>query len=329
MLKTYFIPFLALLLIGGFLFFYDRFTQNKTSSLVSTSDVPAQRQYWEKRLKDIGAVKAYQEFKTLYAQSDFSTQHLAVHLFGQLIYQNEGIEGITLCDGSFSYGCYHSFFASVISDHGIKVLPDLDRVCTADKEGAVACQHGIGHGLLEYMGTRKLTDALNACATLTPLDPYFSCYSGVFMGYNVPIVITETSAQVTVRELDLKNLFDPCDKIDDKFKQSCFYNLPQLWDKILNKDYSQIGKLCTLIEEERDRIACFNGIGSVAAPSSNYDVLETATKCNQIPDEKGQQFCRIRASWAFFSSTGNRGEALTFCEGLSDDLKKDCVPEND
>ncbi len=319
--------------MGGFIFLYHKLGTNalkgqteskQNSSLISGFDVSGQRHFWENRLREEGSVKAYQEFKNQYAQSDFSTQHLAAHLFGQLLYQIEAIDGIAVCDDSFSFGCYHSFFGSAISDKGLKVLPELDRVCTANKTGAVACQHGIGHGLLEYMGTSKLTEALNACSTLAPLDPYFSCYSGVFMEYNVPIIINETSASVTVRQLNPANLFDPCDKIDDKFKQSCFYNLPQLWDKGLNKDYSQIGRLCTLVENTRDRIACFNGIGSVAAPSSSYDVLETTAKCQEIPDKEGKQFCRIRASWAFFS-TGKHKEAFTFCEDLSADMKKDCA----
>ena len=64
--------------------------------------------YWKTRAATIGAAPAYLEFKNAYARTP-PIAHALAHLFGHLIYEQLGDAGISVCDSSFGYGCFHQF----------------------------------------------------------------------------------------------------------------------------------------------------------------------------------------------------------------------------
>ncbi len=289
-------------------------------------DIKQLREQWNKDFEKNSPQTVYANFKTQLQNQNFANQHLAAHLFGQVLYQKMGIDGIKICDSSFAFGCYHAFFGSAITDKGLSVLPVLDKGCTASGEGAVGCQHGIGHGLLEFLGKDKLKEALNYCDSLTKLNPYFGCSSGVFMEYNEPIELGENTAVTRIRELDKNTPYDPCDKLDKKFQESCYHGLPQLWDKTFDKDYARIAQLCSNLSDSTNRVACYNGIGSVAAPSSDYQTDGTIAKCDLISEINGRNICKVTAAWSFLPQ--NRAGADAICKDLPAEVKKQCPTSN-
>lgn len=281
--------------------------------------IPQERKRWSERIRQVGADQAYQEFKTTYAQRHFGIQHALSHLFGELIYEKEGIHGVAVCDSTFSFGCYHSFFGRAIAEGGTKTLSVLNAACEG-KFGSrgTGCQHGIGHGILEYMGHQHLQNALDACTVIQQEQQLFGCTSGVFMEYNVPIIITATTSFVRFREFNVETPYVPCPVLPERFRSSCYHELGQWWDKFIS--YNKIGMLCGAVTNTQEQEACFRGVGNVAAPSSQYDVGETIKKCNEMPPTQARIFCREAASWSFFTAPEFKEAAHRVCVRVWDKI---------
>lgn len=325
---------LGVLLGGGF--FLTRGSSTETEAAVPGassrepgSDSAAEREYWTDRMNEAGALGAYEEFKETFASSHFSLQHLNAHLFGELLYRKLGIEGIAVCDATFAFGCYHSFFGQALAEHGMAAVAQLDEACIEKfGEYGTGCQHGIGHGLLEYFGHSQLLAALEGCTLTTQVQKLFGCTSGVFMEYNVPIIITPEFAKTEVRALN-ENPYAPCSTIvPERFRESCYYEMGQWWDKVYYGDYAKIGELCEAIALPEEREPCYLGTGNVAAPSSDYDVESTIEKCESMPTKEGAFLCRAGASWSFFAVPERRELAPLLCEGLGQDSYR-CAQKSD
>src|SRR3989344_4330329 len=176
---------------------------------------------WSELMDEIGIEKTYRQFKSEYKDIHFGSQHTAAHIIGELIYEKAGIKGIIFCDATFAFGCYHSFFGNALANSGPDVIPEIDKSCI-DKFGpfGTGCQHGIGHGLMEYFGHENLLAALDACSVTFQKNPLFGCTSGVFMEYNVPIIITLDDASTRPRMLDKSIPYDPCPGLPSKYQES-------------------------------------------------------------------------------------------------------------
>ncbi len=307
----------------------DRVIQDDSTKL---TNVLAERSFWSKRMDDIGVEQAYGEFKQVYADKHFGVQHTVSHIVGQLIYQKKNLAGLMICDSTFAFGCYHSFYSQALAEKGLAVISAADKACI-DKFGPLGtgCQHGIGHGLMEYYGPKKLKEALDACSLTTQPKKLFGCTSGVFMEYNVPILITATDAKTVPRILDKKNPYAPCPSVIEKFQESCYYEMPQWWDKENNfqGNYKKIGELCQALTKDTNRESCFLGIGNMAAPSSSYVVADTIKKCQEMPTAETKIVCQSGASWSFYSSVTYRHLATEVCRNLDANIQSRCVQRSD
>lgn len=297
---------------------------------ITSVDAQAEAKFWSGRIEQVGGEQAYAEFKDKYSRQNFGIQHYAAHVFGPLLYKYEGINGVATCDQTFAFGCYHSFFTKAIGEVGLKIVPELDKACL-NKFGPLGtgCQHGIGHGLLEYFGHDKLVDALQACLLTIQKNPLFGCTSGVFMEYNVPIIIDSTQTYTQFRELNPADPNLPCDNIPNQFRKSCYYEIGQWWDKVFHSDYQKLGQLCLAIPDQDLRDNCYLGVGNVSAPTSNYDVASTIDKCKQMPDYLARVTCRSGASWSFYAEPTRRNLSTQVCDGLSPSDQDRCVQQSD
>lgn len=289
-----------------------------------------ERERWAKRIEDAGAAQAYQDFVRLYSPLHFGKQHYGAHIMGALLYEKGGLSALTICDNNFSFGCYHAFFSQALAAEGVSVIAELDRQCV-EKYGefGTGCQHGIGHGLLEYMGHDRLAEALQSCKYTTQKNPLFGCTSGIFMEYNVPIIIDEERTYTKFRELDFARPYEPCPTLAEEFQGSCYYEMGQWWDKYYPDDYRDIGKLCENIPNPKHKESCYLGVGNVAAPSSEYDPAEALRKCLGMPTEEGRLLCRSGASWSTFANPAFRDRAPQMCADLPIVEQKTCVQKSD
>lgn len=250
---------------------------------------------------------------------DFGQQHFAAHLFGESLYEHAGIEGVSFCDESYTYGCYHGFFTQAIAEHGSNILIALDEACeNAHTTAPSACRHGIGHGLVEYFGPNKLDDALEACNLTTRVDLTSGCPSGVFMEYNLPAEISGTTVRLTHRPLE-NSPFEPCLSVEDEFKESCYRELPQWWLQVFPDQHEVLVELCSQIENPQYRAHCYSGLGTVLT-TEHFDYDLTRQVCGLILDDEYRQMCFNEGARSIYFITGDRDEVANFCQAPTDSV---------
>lgn len=298
----------------------------------NTGNFATDKVLWSKKIDELGADAAYKEYLNAYADKNFGTQHTAAHIMGTLLYEKKGIEGFATCDQSFAFGCYHSFFTSAITDLGLSVVAKLDQSCL-DKYGLLGtgCQHGIGHGLMEYFGPKRLVDALAECKQTTQKHPLFGCTSGVFMEYNLPVIIDATNTRMESRKFDEKNINSPCTSVPAQWQGSCYFELTQWWAQSTpyKGDFKKIGSLCQAVTDEKNRHDCFLGIGNVAGPNNQYNAAATVASCKKMPNLEATVTCQSGASWSFYAMPQYKSLASELCKDLDSKSQELCAKNSD
>lgn len=286
---------------------------------------------WSAYMDSVGPEVSYRMLKESYGHETFMVQHTAIHLFGVLFYKKYGLKGIRFCDNSFAFGCYHSFFAAASSKEGPQMLVNLDQECDvlSERVDVFSCQHGIGHSLLAHgqMTDKELRDALELCDTLSHREPISGCKSGVFMEYNFRSMASiEKAGIMMMRSFEEKSPYAPCSSLSDTFLEACYFAQAQWWDKVLDHNYPQIGKLCASITSKKYRLSCFSGAGNVASEYANYDVDKVIMLCDEMPVKEGVTACLITASWTFSNDTRLHAKAPEICKKADKEVRTRCVP---
>ncbi len=259
---------------------------------------------------------AYQLLKKVY-DSTTAVAHTTFHLFGEVLYTKYGLNGISYCDDFGGFGCYHGLFIKAVGDKGLAVATELDQKCI-EKFGTqgLGCPHGIGHGLVEYFGLGKVSEALALCTKLTWQGAFFGCSGGVFMENNFPTIFDkEGVGKVTARDAH-GNLFEPCLSVPSNFKQSCYFEQASWWSHVFANDYSKVGKFCGQLRVQTEKEACFLGVGNSVTEVNRYSADRVLAACGQMPDSNSEAVCRAGASWAFFSNPDQRQLSESVCSGL-------------
>ena len=307
------------------LFVYISDSTDLPESSETTYIIEASKEHikWNNIVEEEGSIKGYENFKDFFKEL-YLVQHSMSHIFGELLYEKDGVEGVTVCDSTFAFGCFHGFFTAAISDVGLEIIPSLDDACGWSTE----CQHGIGHGAMEYM-RHDLEGALSACDLTNQPDPLAGCTSGVFMEYNVPLIVSESETGVIPRILNKGKPYEPCDIIPERFRNSCYHELGQWWNQVYEKDYTLMGQLCSNVQNDIYRISCFSGIGQITPDSTNYNLELSIELCEKMPTEEGVFRCKAATSWSFKDSPSQSFKGVSVCEGLEEDEKKHCLQIGD
>lgn len=270
------------------------------------------RSYWAERFVKNDISRVYHEFVEKNTQAPAQLQHLSAHVIGELLFEQAGVSGIRYCDASFGFGCYHGFFGSAVSQEGPSIIKKLDRECVATYGVlGTGCQHGIGHGIMEYVGGGRIVDALALCKETTQVTKLLGCTSGVFMEYNTPLGSDDEFAPAQ-RLFDSTDAYSPCTEVDNEYKDSCYFELGQWFAIIFPNDYAHLMTLCSDVQEVEHRLKCFMGVGALTTPLSGYDVNKVLSVCESM-EEIGEFACRAGASWAFFADPVQRVHASELC----------------
>lgn len=294
---------------------------------LSAGELSVQEGLWKNRFDQVDPSQAYSEFKKTFANANFGSQHVMAHFIGSEIYGLSGINGINVCDSTFAFGCYHGYFSQILSQEGLSVIKMLDETCVS-KFGPLGsgCQHGIGHGVMDYFGPNKLVDALESCKDTTTPSPVAGCTSGVFMEYFVPILISDTGAEFSSRPFDELKPYEACPNLPKHFRQSCYYAIGQWWNQtFMRRDYSTQGLLCKNMPDNEFMEDCYLGIGNVVAPDSAYNVDKSIAWCKQMPDLNSIVLCQAGASWSFDANPDYRKLAVLMCGQLQGEEEAACV----
>lgn len=287
------------------------------------SDYAEARMHWKEEIEEYGTLKAYERFKKDTQNETYGTAHTLAHIFGELVYDIDGLEGVVVCDSSFSMGCFHSFFGKAIKENGVEIIYKLDSDCESRwGDYGLFCAHGIGHGLLTYLGDDKLDEALDICSKLAWEGEHGGCSGGVFMEHDFQTMREPIRAHVRV--FDSANPYSPCDKIQ-KFKGACYFALGQWWFSALNQDYVRMGELCEAIKDTEYKKSCGRGIGGIVGPHLEFNTEEIFKACAFMSNKEIDILCRQGAAWSYKGEPSQAARATEPCVGMSDLDYKACA----
>ena len=252
-----------------------------------------------------GGKNTYLKLKENTRDLPFKEKHDLAHLLGKALYKSQGNQAVSVCDADMSFGCYHGLFIEAINTEGIGVIKTLDQACAnAGKNLYTGCQHGIGHGLVEYFG-HKVADipkALEQCKIIQK-NLLLGCSSGVFMEYFFPTSLSEDQKEYP--EVNADNPFKICKSLDPAFVNSCIYELPRLWRKT-EKDINKFTARCLGLNNATHQKSCFRGLGYATGNSLNPNPGFSLSICKKMPDEQKKLYCLSGATW-FYSSIDRSG----------------------
>lgn len=287
--------------------------QETTESRGDRFGVDALREEARSLLAHMTAPDAYAAFKEEIQNSPDEKQHAAAHIFGELLYRKEGIEGVVVCDSSFGFGCYHSFFGVAIAERGPEVARELDEQCfNYYGRLGTGCPHGIGHGLMWYFGNERLPEALSFCDGMRYGGAIGGCTDGVFMEYNEQTMATG-EAGIGRRAYDANNPQAPCSTVAKRYRQSCYYQQAAWWYRSFGGDVTHTGKHCAVAISVDDRDACYRGLGDTLAVGVAYDPQRAIAKCSVLTEGEARSRCVEGAAWAFLANPEKRQDAPRVC----------------
>jgi hypothetical protein len=252
----------------------------------SASDVKTEVAEMRQRIKEVGAVSAYDELAERIEAIQPDEQHVYAHSFADALYDVDGIQGISVCDTRFSYGCFHQLISLAILEHGSSISRELHQYCGGDS----SCEHGIGHGLLSYEGysEQALEKSLELCNALLSSDPSSGCRGGIYMEYNMRTMMGAEGGIKTARPLDMMHPYTPCDRALPENAAACYFWLPIGWWAILGSKQRmtvegglrQMGAWCSEIGISEHVRTCFGAIGQIVINMGKYEPERIAHLCS-------------------------------------------------
>ena len=287
-------------------FFLQRGNRTPDIEVLSINE---QKNVWGQNIETMGASQAYEKWKKENAGVKRANGHDGAHIFGELLFDTLGLSAFSVCDGAFDSGCYHGFLGKAVNKIGLSVLPNLQEGCV-QKWGKYSggCEHGIGHGVIGYLGLNHLLEALQACDMIPFHVPIGGCSGGVFMEYNF-----RTMGENRNRPVDERDVHAPCSDLPKQYWVSCYFEQTQWWVAVFPEDYIKVGNLCDSVKEKEAKTACFRGIGNIAAANSEFDSAITIKNCKALPSQDAEMACRREASGTFFDRPEHKAKAYKVC----------------
>jgi len=321
---------LAACVVVGSIFFLQK---TRVPEPVLEGPLAVREAFWKERVSVLGSRTAYDEFASAVDPLSPAVRHNNAHAFGKALFAVEGVDGLSTCDDRFSYGCFHEFLGQAISALGLGVVIDLNNGCFKTLTvSPLSCQHGIGHGILAFVGynNTELLGALEACRSLPGSDPIGGCYGGVFMEYNLQTMLAEEGRLRPIQD----DVQAPCDSLEREYGPACYFWQPQWWHQLLltqgvegvDSRYARMGEWCGVTPQEYRR-ACFEGIGNNLAPDADFNGVRARGICEMVSENSLYQlYCKSYvANSLAVGGAGATGDALAVCEGLVGDVYTYCA----
>jgi hypothetical protein len=317
-----FLPGIALVIVLLALFFI--LNNGGEREMYSDTDPAFNAAYWKQEMDLRGPQAAYASFRERNGQAPFARQHFSAHVVGEMLAEELGIEGIPVCDASFGFGCYHGYFGRLIAERGTSSITELDAKCVeAFGPLGTGCLHGIGHGILEYVGYDQLNEGLRLCEMTTVEAPLLGCSAGVFMEYHARLGESTAGYVPEGRAFDPADPYNPCLSVREQDSDACYYGLGLWYRTEFGTNYQQMGSLCSGLSGTA-RTHCFLGIGTNTSPLEGYSLTAALSACATFSAED-ELTCRAGASWGFFSDPVYRELADDACAYPDEDKETECL----
>lgn len=244
--------------------------------------------------------------------------HEFAHIVGNEIYRQKGFKGVSVCDPTFAFGCYHGVTEKMLLALGVKAIPKVEQSClnifTNESQLAASCIHGIGHGLLTWEGL-NVKKALKHCDMLVNQYRIY-CYDGVFMEHS----LSAPSSKFAEKKWEF------CASFDEKYQPLCAKYQIYPFVRDLGWNFSQAVQFCDESPNEILKENCFSGLGYSATNAAHGDGNEIKRLCSLAIGED-RYLCIIHAAKeVIFQEYANWWEVSdNLCEGLPNEWKTICL----
>ncbi len=244
--------------------------------------------------------------------------HELAHIVGAATYDKSGIYGVTICDPSFAYGCFHGVAEAAINDKGETAISEIEQACTdaLSAEQAPSCYHGIGHGTAGIYNL-EIPPALNACEMLEQSHQEY-CYDGVFM---------EQAMALGSDAIDQAKPWELCGSLDLKFHIACGRYQPTRL-QAAGLDFAKIIASCSPAPSDILEEHCFRSNGFAAASVGDHSVETIVNLCDNATNLKGKGLCLASAATetTFQAYNGWQSTAPQLCDAITEsDMKVACI----
>ena len=291
-----------------------------------------------------GAVYAFDVLKKAAVPPGID-MHLMGHVVGDILYKQEGINGVKECTQDFRNACSHSIVIGVLNEFatGDATIAKIRAACKLAPGGSGAytmCFHGLGHGVFAYFGY-DIPKAVAFCKRLgTPAygnEEYTQCVGGMIMelvdggGHDHDIW-----AGAHAKYLDPNDPLAPCDRslIPHDAKSFCYmYLTPHLFEgagaQLSNPDpatFPEAFSYCDAIADPHLRDACSGSFGKEFIPlaaahdirsidqMSDSEYNEAIVWCSMAPKTEGQNSCVAQAlASVFWGGENDPNASFRFC----------------
>ncbi|MBI2327657.1 hypothetical protein HYU92_05065 [Candidatus Curtissbacteria bacterium] len=305
---------LAVILVLTFL---NRPPENKNqapSSIFSDKSFTSYAQF----AKQNGPQKAYQLLKENFPDNN-PFAHDFAHVIGITAYEQNGPQGLGICDTAYNYGCYHGFIETFLVKKGIGAILEIEKNCSAlGSVHAPSCLHGIGHGVLANRAY-KLTEALEDCDIMQEKNRIY-CWDGVFMERVTGSMQNAKDRVVITNE----TLFEPCNQIGGIYKGQCWRNQVTSWLTFFKRDTQEVGNMCLKIEKEH-QATCFESIGLANVMWAQEDQIKLLNLCKILPNGNYSNECLIGELKELLFEGKSASIAQNLCNYVSRLAKQECL----
>jgi hypothetical protein len=276
--------------------------------------------------------------------------HLLGHAVGNILYKQEGLNGIKICNQDFRNACSHSIVVGLFIERGIEALDDISSVCRKAPGGIGAytmCFHGLGHGILAYTDY-NLVEAVNLCKK-TETEEFNHTESAECVGGAIMEMVGgvhDRQAWEKAKKIFFKDSdpLYPCnqDFIPDNARHLCFlYLTPHLWEAAGVSDPVRITEdelkisfdYCSRLSNDYQEYqnSCYAGFGKefvVMADgrdirnlgSSSPEALKNTYQwCTLAGVEDGVHVCFLEAvNSLYWGGENSPKAAVNFCSLIDD-----------
>ena len=302
--------------------------------------------YFSDLAKKKGGAYAYEILKAAPVPPG-TDMHLLGHIVGDVLYGQEGLDGIKVCTHDFRNACSHTIVVGLLLEQGESAFPQIVETCYQAPGGSGAytmCFHGLGHGVLAYTAY-DLEKAVELCEkTGTPEYGYeeaSQCISGTIMEILSGVHDQEAWARQYKKYLKEDDPLYPCSAqfIPEHARYLCYvYLTPHLFEaagaSLANPtpyDYKKAFPFCNEIpiSDMNNRDACYGGFGKefvVLAQDRDIRNVDAMTDeqmgnvykwCLLADNKDGVISCIEHATNSlYWGGENNRGTAIRFCRLL-------------
>ena len=257
--------------------------------------------------------------------------HFAAHSLGKdAFYHYKNVSKAILAGGlSCSNGYYHGILEAAGSSLSAgEFARNINSFCAPLLKQPINhmdCSHGIGHAT--YLNAKfDLSNAIILCSSLIASLDRLMCSSGVFMQWGVDFRanLIQPREPNKIRELCL--VANP--RYPAEYETACLENiLLALTIEDFNNYYSfsKFREWCNKLGNEKDKVACYYGIGYAANGLLNFDSKKlTSQVCGAMLKLENQK-CIHRMSQGFGAVLGLGKMRSDICKLLTTDQQLYCL----